>query len=484
MDNIRALEREIDQLQNRLRHQNEEAARERNKMLEQNRRSLEKYRLDMQRTIQQHDNDTRYEYEQLLSQYQHNLSNQVQSELAAVNTDYQRLMQDVKRSEAELLKKNKELEKAISELKNDISKREEGSSREASDCQMNAVEVYRDIEKKPHEKFAPNRLKIFYNSIRESQKLFKAGLFEASAAVAVSAASGLKRLGFTIDDKQSEWIEQYELFVMRLDLLESNLKQSIADWRAVAGQQISDNVCRIELDFWTRGDFNKISTGVEKYLRITEEVKHIGMAEYFKHSEGATTNQLREYIEDIQTLDKMLSSSDIIAKSRYTASCERSEWGEALIDFMQDEINLTLHEKLTGFKAASGEVLQSESFTAYAVSQFGNSSISEDMREWLRLVFENASGELIYIYILPIEADDTVTNSIVIHIDYHGAEEPQYSKDIYAHVCEAVNYNEDSTGAVSYASDINELKFSSKKAFSQAALDIERIKQGYTNKSN
>ena len=106
--------------------------------------------------------------------------------------------------------------------------------------------------------------------------------------------------------------------------------------------------------------------------------------------------------------------------------------------------------------------------------QFGGESVNEDAREWLKLVFENSSGSVIYVYILPVETKQKVQNRIILHIDYGGAEQTQYSRDIYAHICEAINAGADAEETVSYTSDIGELKISANKIYRETADDIEK----------
>ena len=127
MDEIRRLEQEINALQAQLRQQNAEAARARQRLIDDNRRNLESYQADMRRAIRDHDSDTQAEYERLLRQYQNSISSDVQIELAKMDADYNRLLSDVKRNEALLLQKNQELEQAIAAIRNDVNRRNEGS---------------------------------------------------------------------------------------------------------------------------------------------------------------------------------------------------------------------------------------------------------------------------------------------------------------------------------------------------------------------
>ena len=100
----------------------------------------------------------------------------------------------------------------------------------------------------------------------------------------------------------------------------------------------------------------------------------------------------------------------------------------------------------------------------------------EDTREWLKLVFENASENMIYVYIVPVENKSNVENRIIIHIDYNGAEQEIYSRDICRHICEVIKCDEES-GIVNYTSDINALKLNTNKSFSDTAKDLENMKK-------
>ena len=139
----------------------------------------------------------------------------------------------------------------------------------------------------------------------------------------------------------------------------------------------------------------------------------------------------------------MKKFSDIVNvyKERYFASCERSDMGENIIDFMTSEINLEWLENLTGYN-------------------------NQDFREWLRIVFENSSGDNIYVYIEPVEENGHVKNHVILHIDYNGSENEIYSRDIYRHVQEAAGLTEE------IENEINDIKI--KRDIEQTKIQKER----------
>ena len=75
---------------------------------------------------------------------------------------------------------------------------------------------------------------------------------------------------------------------------------------------------------------------------------------------------------------------------------------------------------------------------------------------------------------MPVENKSNVENRIIIHIDYNGAEQEIYSRDICQHICEVLQCDEES-GIVTYTSDINALKLNTNKSFSDTAKDLEKL---------
>lgn len=482
MDELKRLEREVKDLQWQLKQQNEEAERARNRLIEENRRNLNVYQAEMQRAIKEHDNAAKSEYERLLREYEYSISDEAGRKLAEIDSDYNRILTGVRRSEEELARKNQELQEAVQALRGDISKREEGSRAQAQEYLQNAVAEFREIEAKPHEKFMPKRLAVFYNAIKDAQQLLKSGMFEAATAVAISARSGLERLGYNIDDKATEWDKQFDLLSFKLHYLRSMIKQELDDWKQYIGQNDENCDSRrnrlIEINYWSRGEYAAVVMACNRINAVISDVEKEGKAAYFKRPDGATTDDLKQFIQEVDGLNDRLTAMSVIDKSRYAASCKRAEWGECIIDFFTDEINLRWIDELSGFREVSPEAAATKEYRDYIQIQFGDDSLREDTREWLKLVFENASGNRIYVYILPIESKGRVDNKIILHIDFGGAEQPQYSRDIYAHICEAISLDEeDKDNVILYTPDVNELKANANKAYKETAKDLEQLKR-------
>ena len=394
------------------------------------------------------------------------------SELAGMNADYEGLLKHVKKNEELLIQKNKELEELAKKIHNEISERNQGNSNEAAEYLRNAEKILRDIDKKPHEKFLPKRFSIFQNSLKDGRQLFRAGLFEAASAVAVSTRSGLERLGYNIDDKVEEWEKIFSEFSQKLENLREKINHEISEWGNLINNHIRAEII-IAVNYWSKGEFIKIIDISKKYREIVKALSQIGKEEYIKSLESPSIEDIKKFIVEIEEADKKISDFSELYKKRYSTSCERSEWGENIIDFMTTEINFVYVDELTGYKTASDETLTSKDYAEYMKQNFNGKNINQDFREWLRIVFANSSNDNIYVYIIPVETDKTVDNHVILYIDYNGAENEIYSRDVYNHVCEALNLDSET---VDYTRDINDLKVNSNKSYRETGIDIEKMK--------
>ena len=358
------------------------------------------------------------------------LEREINTELSNIDKKYDSLLKDVKQKEKLLAQKNKEIEQAIKKIQTEFSKRSQGNSDEAAEYLRSAEKVLRSVDNKPHEKFLPGRFEIFSNSMKDGRQLFRSGLFEAAAAVAVSAKSGLQRLSYNIDDKVEEWEKTFNIFSEKLETLREKINNEISNWGKEINNRVRTEII-IEINFWSRGNFDEVIQTVKKHREIIKAFSQIGKDEYIKRTDTPTLEELKNFIEEIDEANKKFSELVNVYKERYSSSCERSDMGENIIDFMTSEINLEWLENLTGYDTPSNET---EDYIQYAKL---HKNINQDFREWLRIVFENSSGDNIYVYIVPVEEHGHVKNHVILHIDYHGAENEIYSRGIYQHVQEA-----------------------------------------------
>lgn len=461
MSEIKKLENQIHQLQRELQRQNKEAARYRQKQEEENLKRLQEYRAEMKDQLKQHDKKVQKEYERLLQEYQRSTDEEMQEQQLKMDQEYQKLLLHIQQNEQEWMEKSRQLEALIADLKKNTQEKEQASAQEADRYTTEAALTYKEVEKKPHDKFFPKRITAFYQAIREARTLYQSGLHEAAIAISISARSGLNRLGYEVEDEFEKWKRQYFIFRNKVGLLHTKMIDELKTWKEFLGNP-SDKVSDTEKDglqkevnFWAKGEYGKLSNRIAEFGREIARAEGMGMEAYLKDSSSISMDELKKGIQELDEMNMRFERMLVLYKARYLASCERADWGEEIIDFLVDEINLSWVEEESHFRQSDAAGNSLTDYLEYMEFRYGKEFEAVDIREWLELVFENGMGTRIYIYIVPYEKDTLVENRLVLYIDYNGAENMAYSREIYSHIRESISLEED--GVIHFAEDVDQL---------------------------
>ena len=485
MDEIRRLENQIKQLQKELEKQNKEAAKMRQRLSDENLRRLKEYEREMQTSLDQHDRNVQMEYERLLNEYQTSVSIEIQEQQLAMDVEYQKLLATTQAKEREWIEKSQQLENLITELKKNTQEKDQVSAQESNKYMMEAGMAYKDVEKKPHEKFFPKRIKPFHTAICEARTLAKSGLNEAAIAIYISTRSGLNRLGFDVDEQYDEWIRQYTIFKNKVGLLHMQTADELAFWVNMSSNSnkktddLKDEekeVAKLQVNYWTTGEYGNICKRLAEFAKEISEVEKTSPTEYLKKEESYDIEVIKKAISELDEMSERYKDLSILYKEKYNASCERADWGEMIIDFFEGEINLEWIEEETHFKDADSDALVSMDYEQYMSHMYGQEYEKVDTREWLELVFKNSQDTAIYIYIVPYEKGTHVENRVVLYIDYSGAINDDYSRTIYSHIMESIHLEEDN-GVINFAANINDLKTNMNTTLREAGQSISKKMQ-------
>ncbi|MDE6024277.1 MAG: hypothetical protein K2G45_02385 [Lachnospiraceae bacterium] len=485
MDEIHRLENQIKQLQEELEKQNKEAAKMRQRLSDENLRRLKEYEREMQSNLDQHDRDVQMEYERLLNEYQRSVNAEIQEQQLAMDVEYQKLLATTQAKEREWIEKSQQLESLITELKKSTQEKDQISAQESDKYMLEAGMAYKEVEKKPHEKFFPKRIKPFHTAICEARTLAKSGLNEAAIAIYISTRSGLNRLGFDVDEQYDEWIRQYSIFKNKVGLLHIQTTDELAFWvnmsanKTVKTDDLSEaekNEARIQINYWSTGEYGNICKRLSEFAKEISEVEKTSPTEYLKREDSYDIDVLKKSITELDEMLGKFKDLSVLYKERYNASCERADWGELIIDFFEGEINLEWLEEETHFKDAEADVLVAVDYEQYMQHIYGQEYDKVDAREWLELVFQNSQETDIYIYIVPYEKGTHVENRVVLYIDYSGAVNDDYSRTIYAHIMESIRLEEDN-GVINFTTDINELKTNMNTTLRETGQSISKKMQ-------
>ncbi len=475
---LRTLERQINQLQRQVEQQKKEADRIRQQLVSDNRRKLDEYQAQMRTTLDAHDASVQQEYERLLRQYQNSVDQEIQNEQLQMDMQYQNLLASTREKEQEWLAKSREMEELITQLRQSTENKAKVSRQEAGKYMTETDSLYKEVEGLPQDKFYPRRLNSFYAAICEGRTLYKAGLFEATIAVAISTRTGLSRLKFDTDEAFAEWQRQYYLWKSRTGLLHLQLKDEVKVWFSEingSGNPDKEQQRKIELEinYWSEGEYGDLSNRIAEMGREIGKAEKKGEIAYLKTIDSVDTEKMEEYIKELDQLTERFNHMKVVYKNRYRASCQRSEWGESIIDYFVDELNLEWLENIGGFRPVEEDKLEKIDYKKYMGMQYGSGYELVDTRDWLEIIFENSMSTRIMLYIVPYEKDVNVENRFILYIDFVDAEDIDYARQIFNHIVEALEL-EDAEEIVTFTNKVSDLTLNPDMELRETGKLIER----------
>lgn len=477
---LRTLENEINQLQIQFERNKRETERIRRNLVSENRRELDEYQERMITTLDSHDANVQNTYENLLKKYRDSVDRTIQNEQLKMDMQYQKLLADTEEKERKLLEKSQEIKKLTENLRQSTENKARVSKEEANKYMTETALLYKEVEKTPHEKFYPHRLNSFYTAICEGRTLYKAGLFEATIAIAISARTGLSRLKFDINESYENWQRQYYLWKTRTGLLHLQLTDEVKTWfdevnslnLKTLDKELKKKLS-IEINYWSYGEYGYISNEIAEMGKEIGKAQKMGETAYLKTASGIDSEKMGEYIKKLDNLTERFNKMKILYKNRYRASCLRSEWGEKIITFFEDELNLVWMDNIGGFRAVEAERSSKADYFRYMEIKYGKDYSKVDTRDWLELVFENSTGTRIMLYIVPYEKDTNVENRFILYIDFSGSENLEYARQIYAHIVEVLNI-ENGEEIVTFTDNVSDLTLNSNTELRATGKLIEK----------
>jgi hypothetical protein len=444
------------------------------------RRKLEAARNELRKDLEAHDRSAQRKYEALLREYQRNVDRDVLDAKLEMDAKYREVLRSAREAERKWTERAQQMEEAARNLRNEAAGRERVGKNEAERALELAKKTRSRVGEMPHEFFFPKRLEIFSGAIDSANELHKTGLNEAAAAISVSTRFGIERLGYDVKEKTDEWVDLFALFRMRVGLLNLRLESEITDWvrfvgRNDVGSLDAEEIRRraTEIDYWSKGVYATTRRRVDELGALIAGIDRTGVTACMKSGSALDPETLKADMAETDRLSDALNGACDVYRARYSASCQRAQWGEAIVSFLTDEINLRWLEEESGFRNVD-EALEDSTFKDYVKLQYGDESVTEDSREWLELAFENAAGGRVFLYIVPEEREREVHNKILLYVDGNG---DGFAREIYLHVLESLQISGED-GVVTLLHDVAQLTQNSDMTLRSTGKALEEKLKG------
>ena len=315
MSDFGRLDGELRGLQDQIRRGRSEMDRMRRDLEKDERRKLEEYHRELEKKLAARDRETAGKYDAKLREYQDNIRRDATRAKLEMDKRYRELVKTVEEAEREWKKRSKELENEARRLRAEHSSRERAGRDEAIGMIEEAGRTYSRVGETPHSLFFPHRLGAFGGAIADAAELYKMGLYEASAAVSISARCGIERLGYDVRDKQGEWRELFSMLRARVGSLHLRLEGELLEWGKQSGGgahgvgDMSDEerkLLEIEMDYWSRGVYMDVRRRVDQLGSMIAYVMKIGIDSYLKSDRAHGIAELEERIAEADELSGRL----------------------------------------------------------------------------------------------------------------------------------------------------------------------------------
>jgi hypothetical protein len=396
MSDVRQMEAELQGLTERLRREQSE---------------MDRLRRDMERENQKNKNSA----VQTL--------NNLKRDMEAQYRDLLRQTQDTRR---ELDERSRRLEKAAAKIKNEGAARERVSDEEAKKSIDLALRVYTEIDRTPHKLFFPGRLNIFHDAVNEAENLRKMGMNEAASAVSVSARFNIERLGIDVKDKQEEWESVFTTLREKTEVLRRVVEDERLEWTRFIGASLDTARSRdrsAEIDYWSGGGYFALRRDLRAIEESIAPVMGMGLKAYLKNGAAMSVDAIAALIAEADKLRKRFDAMRNVYKIRYQASCQRAKWGESIVDFLIDEVDLIWLEGESGWD-------------------------NDDFRENITLVFKNSADTRVVVSVKPKDRLEELAapvtsetqealNLVLLYIDGDG-DTKDLARELRAHTMESL----------------------------------------------
>jgi hypothetical protein len=457
--------------------------RVRRNLEQEQRRKLENARDQLKRDLAAREGDVRRKYDEMLREYEKNVKEDAVRARLEMDGKYRELAAQTERHEREWKERLREMEERARQYRSEAAARQNVSRGEAIRLIEDAAKIYAAVDATPHRLFYPNRIDVFYGALKDAADLHKAGLYEAAAAISISARSGAERLGYDVRDKQGEWARSFSFLKARVGTLHLRLEGELTEWlrhvnpgetRRFKDLSPEDRRrCETEADYWSKGVYSQSRAEIDRLGSLIAHVIKIGPGEYLKGKDAVGTGELDRLIGRADETGGALDKLGGLFKTRYDASCQRKGWGDAIVDFFTREINFEWLPDESGWREADAEAMSSRTFTEYVRLAYPDVTPAQDTREWLGLAFRNEAGSRIFVYIVPEEQGQRVVNRVWLYVDHIG-NDSDFAREIYAHLLESLGLSKED-GVAALVEDVSQMSANPDPSYRSAGLSLEKL---------
>lgn len=174
----------------------------------------------------------------------------------------------------------------------------------------------KELDQKPHEFFFPGELELIRSRSPQIQNAAKCEMYQAAAAMLLSAGTEIQLLKIRTEKAFQEWMEMFTDYKRILERLSEHLNlYSNVPLETPAG---SFYLTKEEMDFWSRGLYSQISERVHTMKLTVDQIEDHDPEKHLKKNEAMKGYEFRKALRNLDELEhRVVSLMDGIGSERY-----------------------------------------------------------------------------------------------------------------------------------------------------------------------
>lgn len=208
----------------------------------------------------------------------------------------------------------------------------------------------KELEQKPHEFFFPGEMELIKSRSPQIQNAAKCELYQAAAAMLLSAETEIQLLRIRTEKAFQEWMEMFTDYKRMLERLSEHLNlYSRVPLETPSG---SFYLAKEELDFWSKGYYSQLLKTVFEMQQTVEQMENENLELYLKTKDAHKGYEFRKALRNLDELERSVSAvMDGIGSERFYSD-ERYVAAKKVKFLMEEQGYTCLQE---GFLAYDGE---------------------------------------------------------------------------------------------------------------------------------
>lgn len=173
-----------------------------------------------------------------------------------------------------------------------------------------------ELNQKPHEFFFPGELELIKSRSPQIQNAAKCEMYQAAAAMLLSAETELQLLKIRTEKAFSEWLEMFMDYKRRIERLLEHLQMySKTPLETPSGSFYLEEE---DLNFWSKSLYGQIYANVCKMKQTVEEMEKEDLNLYLKNGDAAKGYEFRKMLRSLGEMEQTVAAvMDGIGAERY-----------------------------------------------------------------------------------------------------------------------------------------------------------------------